>query len=61
MKSVYNLLMSETLSKPNDETMQKVLAFKKSLVSFETNVKSTLHTIDELLDNDLDMADLVRK
>ena len=61
MKPIFNKLFEESLSHPNDTMLEKFLAFKKSLMAFETNVSSVKNALDELLENDLDMADLVKK
>jgi Mg2+ and Co2+ transporter CorA len=60
MKPVFNKLLEQSLSNPSDMMLEKFLAFKKSLMSFETSVASVKKALDGLLENDLDMADLVR-
>ena len=60
MKPIFNKLLEETQVNPSDTMLEKFLAFKKSLMAFETSVASVKKALDGLLDNDLDMADLVR-
>ena len=52
-------MLEESLVSPSDTMLEKFLAFKKSLMAFETSVYSVKKALDELLENDLDMADLV--
>jgi hypothetical protein len=60
MKPIFNKLLEETQVNPSDTMLEKFLAFKKSLMAFETSVASVKKALDGLLENDLDMADLVR-
>jgi hypothetical protein len=59
MKPIFNKLLEESLCNPSDTMLEKFLAFKKSLMAFETSVASVKKALDGLLENDLDMADLV--
>jgi hypothetical protein len=59
MKPIFNKLLEESLNNPSEMMLEKFLAFKKSLMAFETNVASVKKALDGLLENDLDMADLV--
>ena len=36
MKPIFNKLVDQAVGKPCDTTLEKLLAFKKSLMSFET-------------------------
>ena len=59
MKPIFNKMLEESLISPSDTMLEKFLAFKKSLMAFKTSVYSVKKALDELLENDLDMADLV--
>jgi len=58
IKPILNVLLEETVSNPSDTMLRRILAFKKSLMSFETSVVSVEKAVNSLLSNDLDMADL---
>ena len=60
MKPIFNKLLEQSFQNPSDLMLEKFLAFKKSIMAFETNVASVKKALDGLLENDLDMADLVR-
>ena len=59
MKPIFNKLLEESIANPSDTMLEKFLAYKKSLMAFETSVYSVKKALDGLLENDLDMADLV--
>ena len=61
MKPIFNKLLEDSYINPSDTMLEKFLAFKKSLLAFETSVASVKKALDGLLENDLDMADLVLK
>ena len=58
IKPILNVLLEETVGNPSDTMLRRILAFKKSLMSFETSVVSVEKAVNSLLSNDLDMADL---
>lgn len=45
VKPIYKILHEETLRKPSDKVLRRILALKKSLLFFSSNVKSVSDTI----------------
>ena len=38
IKPIFKVLLEETVASPSDKILRRILAFKKSLISFENNV-----------------------
>jgi len=50
VKPIYKILHQETVKKPSDKIMRRILALKKSLLSFLSNVKSVSDTFEMKID-----------
>ena len=57
-RPIFNILLEETVANPSDKILRRILAFKKSLSSFETNVVCMENAINSILENDLEMSSL---
>jgi hypothetical protein len=52
IKPIFNVLLEETVKSPSDKILRRILAFKKSLISFENNVLFIEEAINSFLGND---------
>lgn len=52
IKPIFNVLLEETVKSPSDKILRRILAFKKSLISFENNVIFIEEAINSFLEND---------
>ena len=52
IKPIFNFLLEETVKSPSDKILRRILAFKKSLISFENNVLFIEEAINSFLGND---------
>ena len=51
-RPIFNILLEETVANPSDKILRRILAFKKSLNSFESNVVCMENSIEAFLEND---------
>lgn len=58
IKPIFNVLLEETVASPSDKILRRILAFKKSLMSFENNVMFIEEAINSFLASDKDMSSL---
>jgi len=58
IKPIYKVLHEETVKRPSDKILRRILAFKKSLIAFDTNLSLIQSSIISFLENDLDMSNL---
>ena len=58
IRPIFNVLLEETVASPSDKILRRILAFKKSLMSFESNVLFIEEAINSFLANDKDMSSL---
>jgi hypothetical protein len=58
IKPIFNVLLEETVASPSDKILRRILAFKKSLISFENNVLFIEEAINSFLASDKDMSSL---
>ena len=58
IRPIFNVLLEETIASPSDKILRRILAFKKSLMSFENNVLFIEEAINSFLANDKDMSSL---
>ena len=46
VKPIFSILLEETVAKPSDKILRRILAFKKSISMFEMNVVSMEQAIN---------------
>jgi len=58
IRPIFNVLLEETVKNPSDKILRRIMAFRKSLLTFEQNVLYVEESVNKFLSNDLDMSSL---